>query len=243
MMFLSALAFCVFCAASSAAYLFNDFMDAEADRGDPRKKLRPFASGRTSKKLQFILIASCIVAACAGCFFLPVTAFIWLSAYWAGMFIYSIGLKRIWPAGIGIISFGMIARVFAGAAALGLEVSPWVLPCVFLLTFYVVAGKRIFDARLKGDAFPQGIKTAFAFCGAATFFIYTYYTRYDATMLKYHTHWLIVTAAPVALGLAEYARLVLIAPARREHLEAVVLDPAIAASLAAWWIAFLIVIY
>src|SRR5213080_647589 len=39
-------AFAVFCAVSSAAYLFNDLTDLEQDRQHPRKRRRPLALGR-----------------------------------------------------------------------------------------------------------------------------------------------------------------------------------------------------
>src|SRR5689334_13638022 len=39
-------AFVVFCAISSAGYMFNDLADVEADRRHPRKRMRPLASGR-----------------------------------------------------------------------------------------------------------------------------------------------------------------------------------------------------
>lgn len=38
--------FLAFCAAASAIYFFNDLLDLEADRRHPRKRRRPFASGR-----------------------------------------------------------------------------------------------------------------------------------------------------------------------------------------------------
>lgn len=41
----AAAAFVAYCAGSSAAYLFNDVLDAEQDRAHPLKRDRPVASG------------------------------------------------------------------------------------------------------------------------------------------------------------------------------------------------------
>src|SRR5437588_10653217 len=56
------LAFAVYCAASSAAYLVNDVRDAELDRLHPRKQRRPVASGLVSRRKA---LASAVVLAAA----------------------------------------------------------------------------------------------------------------------------------------------------------------------------------
>ena len=55
-------AFLSFCLISSAVYLINDVVDAEADKKHPVKKFRPIASGLLSKKyaLIFSFVLICI---------------------------------------------------------------------------------------------------------------------------------------------------------------------------------------
>ncbi|KKQ74717.1 MAG: Phosphoribose diphosphate:decaprenyl-phosphate phosphoribosyltransferase family protein [Candidatus Woesebacteria bacterium GW2011_GWB1_38_5] len=48
------LAFISFSFAASAAYVFNDIVDAEKDKRHPVKKYRPIASGKLSKKIALI---------------------------------------------------------------------------------------------------------------------------------------------------------------------------------------------
>ena len=56
----SLVAFVCFCALSSAGYLLNDVLDAEADRQHPTKRNRPIASGQVSQ--QFALTLGVILA-------------------------------------------------------------------------------------------------------------------------------------------------------------------------------------
>jgi 4-hydroxybenzoate polyprenyltransferase len=58
-------AFVAYCAASSAAYLVNDVLDAEADRGHPRKRLRAVASGAISPGAAVCVAAALAVLALA----------------------------------------------------------------------------------------------------------------------------------------------------------------------------------
>ena len=44
--FLSSLMFLSFSLVASSVYIFNDLIDLVADKAHPRKKLRPFASGK-----------------------------------------------------------------------------------------------------------------------------------------------------------------------------------------------------
>ena len=240
---ISVLSFCVFCAASSASYLLNDLADIKIDRADPRKKLRPLAAGEITPRIQKIMILIAAVAAVAGCAALPVGVAGMVGAYWVGMVLYTYLLKRIWPLGITIISLGMIARVFAGASAIDICVSPWVLPCVFFLTFYVVLGKRVYDSSNNGGKLPAYMKAVFYLCGLIIVLVYAFYSFYDVTMIKYHSHWIFLTTIPVAVGIWRYSKIVFNKIAIKEHLQAVVSDPLTAACLGVWFILFLSIIY
>src|SRR4030095_1193659 len=50
------LAFVSLCLCASGGYIVNDLFDVEADRGHPRKRFRPLASGRLSVKSAIALI-------------------------------------------------------------------------------------------------------------------------------------------------------------------------------------------
>lgn len=240
---ISAGAFVVFCAAASAGYLFNDIFDADADRADKRKKLRPLAAGLISAETQWKLAGCAMIAAAAGSAALPKGVGICAALYLAAMALYSVFMKRFWPAGAALISLGMIIRIFAGASAIDVCVSRWVLPCTFFLTAFVVSGKRIYDTGRNGDKLPALIKPVFISTGLAALGFYIFYSLSGGKMVQYHTRWLFATAVPVAAGLIRYMRLVFSGAGEKEHFQAIVSDWIIIASLAAWWGAFLLIIY
>jgi len=89
------LAFLAFCFCASAVYVANDLFDLDSDRLHPRKKFRPFASGRASVRLGVVLIPvllllAVLLALQAGPHF---TA--WLAFYFVLTCAYSWGLKRL----------------------------------------------------------------------------------------------------------------------------------------------------
>lgn len=239
-----ALAFAVFCAAASAVYLFNDWRDAPADRAHERKKNRAYASGRMSARTLWVLLGLCLGLAAAGCAFLPPGVALMAAAYMLGMVLYSLLLKRWLAAGAMIVALGMIARIFAGAEAIGACVSAWVIPCTFFLTCFVIAGKRIYDA--APDAAGNGgerLVAAFAACGAVTLACYVFYCFTDVTIQKYESRWVVLSASPVALGLWRYAHIVRRAPRRAEHFQAALCDPVMACALCVWLGVFAAIIY
>jgi decaprenyl-phosphate phosphoribosyltransferase len=61
----AAAAFVVFCAVSSAVYIFNDWRDIDADRAHAQKRHRPLASGAVSLPiagLLFVVLAGIAIA-------------------------------------------------------------------------------------------------------------------------------------------------------------------------------------
>lgn len=135
-------AFVAFSLASSAAYIFNDVLDAKFDRLHPIKKNRPVASGKLaipvalSVSFAFALVAL-YLSACLNSlfFFLVLTYIIFQIAY-------SLGLKNIIIIDILIIAAGFIIRVYAGAFVIDTHLSVWFLLCVISVALFLASGKR-----------------------------------------------------------------------------------------------------
>lgn len=136
------LAFAAFCLASSAVYLYNDWIDRDADRRHPVKRFRSVAAGRLSG-LQVAMLATLTAGgayAIAGSLS-PAMVFL-VSAYLGLNIAYTLWLKHVVIADAFAIASGFQLRLFAGTIGLGIPPSQWLLLCGFALTLLLALGKR-----------------------------------------------------------------------------------------------------
>jgi 4-hydroxybenzoate polyprenyltransferase len=139
---LSLLTFASFCAASSAAYLFNDLVDVEEDREHPTKRWRPLASGRldvrTARSAAAVLAVLAVGAAVpAGWEVMAIVA-----GFLALQVTYSLSLKHVVILDVIAISLLFVLRSAAGAVAIDVRLSPWLAVCTGLLALFLALGKR-----------------------------------------------------------------------------------------------------
>ena len=136
---LAALAFCLL---SSGFYLINDVRDLEADRLHPVKSLRPVAAGEMAPEFAGALGLLFILVALAGSAFLAQHLLLVLFAYTVLTAAYNLGLKQIVIVDVFAIAAGFVLRAVAGAVAVDVSISPWLLICTMLLALLVGFGKR-----------------------------------------------------------------------------------------------------
>ncbi len=148
-------AFAVYCAASSAAYLLNDLRDAGADRLHPVKRRRPLARGELSPATALVAAGLLVAAALAGAALLGWSALAFLLAFLALQVAYTLRLKQIVLIDVMAISALFVIRAAAGADAVVVPISPWLLVCTALLALFLALGKRRGELVLVGDAKPS----------------------------------------------------------------------------------------
>lgn len=148
---LSLLAFGAFCAASSAAYLVNDVLDADEDRAHPVKRHRPIASGDLDPRVA--LVASAVLALAAAALVAPVGwEVLALVLGFLGLQIaYSLRLKHVVLLDVIVISILFVLRAAAGAVAIDVRLSPWLAVCTGLLALFLALGKRRAELMLVAD--------------------------------------------------------------------------------------------
>jgi len=134
--------FGVFCALSSSAYLLNDVMDVKRDRIHPKKSRRPIASGIVPRSfalgLSVLLAAGGLFAA----FSLNYETGLVSTGYFVLTVAYTLVLKHILLIDLIGLSGGYVLRAVAGAVAIGVLVSAWLLLCTILLALFLGITKR-----------------------------------------------------------------------------------------------------
>jgi 4-hydroxybenzoate polyprenyltransferase len=138
----AALAFVLFCIASSACYIVNDMHDIERDRAHPVKRLqRPLAAGTVSVREALVLLVLLYALLVAGFFIVPALA-IPIVGYIALNIAYTFFLKDQPVLDIFSIAIGFVLRVYAGAEALGVPLSSWMAITTLCLALYLASIKR-----------------------------------------------------------------------------------------------------
>ncbi len=145
------LAFATYCAASSAAYLLNDVRDAERDRLHPTKRLRPVASGQLSARRAVAMAAVLGAVALSGAAVLGVAAVLFVAGFMALQLVYSFALKVVVGLDVLTIAALFTIRAAAGAEAVRVRVSPWLLACTALLALFLALAKRRGELDRRGD--------------------------------------------------------------------------------------------
>lgn len=145
--------FIVFCAISSASYIFNDIVDAPLDRKHPVKQHRPIASYKLSLQdatfTLFLLVISTITAA----LFLRISLAVLVMAFFLLHVVYSLYLKKHVLFDIFAISASFMIRLFAGEIVTGYHVPVWLWLTVFFFSLFIASVKR------HSEFINQGIKT------------------------------------------------------------------------------------
>lgn len=156
---LSAIAiFAAYCAASSAAYLVNDVRDRAADRLHPAKRHRPIARGEVAPGAALALAAGLVLAAFALAALLGASAVAYLAAFLAVQAAYTVALKHIVLVDVATISGLFVLRAAAGADAVDVRISPWLLACTALLALFLALAKRRAELVLVGADLTPGRK-------------------------------------------------------------------------------------
>ncbi len=149
---LAILAFAALCCASSAAYILNDLADAKKDRLHPEKRLRPIAAGKIRAAPAIMLCVLLLIAAAGiGAAVAPGVAFA-AGTLFSLTLAYTLIIRDIPYAELAFLSTNYVVRAIAGAVAISVAVSPWLIVGIFALALFLASAKRRGDMALLGTA-------------------------------------------------------------------------------------------
>ncbi|HSM51782.1 MAG TPA: decaprenyl-phosphate phosphoribosyltransferase [Thermoanaerobaculia bacterium] len=238
------LAFASFCAAASAVYLLNDVADRERDRAHPLKRHRPVASGRLAPAAATVAALLLAAAAAAGAVRLGARFGLLRGAYLAINVLYTLVLKGLVILDVMAIAAGFLLRVLAGAAAIAVAVSHWLLLCTGFLALFLGFSKRRHELLLSAGATdgrevlahysPAFLDQMINVVTASTVVCYALYAVDAQTVAKFGSERLILTLPMVLFGIFRYLYLAYQVRDPRSPTEAILTDPPFLGNLLLW---------
>ena len=154
---LALMAFVVFSLTASSVYLLNDLVDVQDDRHHTRKRNRPFASGALSlitgwATWPVLLLVAVVLSA----LFMPVLFSISLGVYFVLTVAYSLHLKQLAVVDVLTLAALYTLRIIAGAAAIDVAVSFWLLLFSMFIFLSLALIKRYSELKVARDAGKSG---------------------------------------------------------------------------------------
>ena len=136
------LGFIAFCMVSSSIYIFNDYMDRNADKMDAKKKFRPLASEIVSVKTALIIAVILLFGTVTLLFQLPQLFSIIIGGYFILNILYSTWLKHVPIVDAVIIAIGFLLRIFGGGILGDVLLSKWIILLTFFVALLIAFAKR-----------------------------------------------------------------------------------------------------
>lgn len=218
----------LFCMAAGTVYLFNDLFDIEKDRKHPVKRKRPIPSGELPVPVAKMTAWLMGIGVVAGSFALGTWTGAVITGYLVMNLAYSTVLKNVAFLDVTIIATGFVLRVLAGAFAIDVFISEWLIACTFFLALYLGLGKRDHELRLylAGEVKKsrkvlesyraEHLDFGVLFVAGLTIAVYTIYTLTaalpDQPLRSQHTPfsspWLPITIPFAVFGITRFYQLI-----------------------------------
>jgi 4-hydroxybenzoate polyprenyltransferase len=146
--------------------------------------------------------------------------FLWVClVYFVLQIAYSFALKHVVILDVFIVASGFFLRVIAGAVAIQVQISPWLLICTTLLALFLALSKRRHEILLLDEEAmnhrpilkeysPYLLDQMISVATASTVIAYCLYTISGETIEKFGTNKLILTIPFVLYGIFRYLYLI-----------------------------------
>jgi 4-hydroxybenzoate polyprenyltransferase len=247
-------AFGIFCLLSGVVYLFNDVRDREADRLHPVKSRRPIASGAVSPALALSFAVVIAGAAIAGAFALGdrfgAVALVYLLLF----ALYSATLKHVVILDVLTIAVGFVLRAYAGAVAIAVPFSHWLLLLALLLALFLALSKRRAELvalaegatnhrRILAEYSPYLLDQMISVVTASTLIAYASYTISGETIRKFGSDHLLLTVPFPLYGILRYLYLVHRREGGGNPSEMLMTDRPLLVCVALWVLTVVVILY
>jgi 4-hydroxybenzoate polyprenyltransferase len=153
-----------------------------------------------------------------------------------------------------VVAMGFTLRAVAGALAIEVDISGWLLICTILIALFLALGKRRHEYIALAERaeehrpilheYSEGLlDQMIAVVTASTVTAYALYTMSAETVAKFQTHWLPATLPFVLYGIFRYLYLLYRRQLGGNPSELFLNDRALLVNTIAWVAAVLLIIY
>jgi 4-hydroxybenzoate polyprenyltransferase len=250
----AAAAFLLFGLLSGSVYLVNDILDIDKDRAHPRKRLRPIPSGQLPLGWARMAAGLLILVSLGGSLLLGLPFFACAAAYLLQNLAYSLALKHIPFLDVLSIAAGFLLRVYAGAQAIRVPPTVWLLICTFVLAAFLGFGKRTHELAVAGERAAEQravlsryklshLRIILWVLAIATTVAYLLYTISPHTRAFFGTDRLLYTTPFAAIGVIRFLRLVSNQASADSPTDEMLHDLPFMANLVLWGITIVVIIY
>jgi len=247
-------AFAVFCVLSSVVYLVNDIADRESDRLHPMKARRPIASGALPAGIAVRAALALGTLGLIAAYFIGAGFATVAAAYLLLQMLYSGTLKHIVIIDVLTIAIGFVLRAVAGAVAVHVQISHWLLVCTILLALFIGLAKRRHEIVLLaagatshrpilGEYSAYLLDQMIGVVTASTLIAYVFYTISPETEAKFGTPWLGLTIPFPLYGIFRYLYLVHQRQEGGSPADLLLTDRPLLTCVALWALAVALIIY
>lgn len=251
---LSLAAFLTFCALSGVVYLVNDVADRERDRQHPIKAQRPIASGALAPATALGTAGIVALFALGAAWWIGPLFGMVATGYLGLLGLYSFQFKHVVILDVLTIAIGFVLRVAAGAVAIDVPMSHWLLVCTILLALFLGLSKRRHELVLLADGAmghrrilqeysPYLLDQMIGVVTASTLMAYVFYATSPETAEKFGTSLLGLTIPFPLYGIFRYLYLVHQKEGGGSPAELLLTDRPLLACVAMWGLAVVVIIY
>jgi len=246
-------AFAGFCLTASAVYIINDIRDVEADRAHAEKKNRPLASGKLTVTEALVTMTVVLLAAVLLVSRMDPRYVAMIAAYFVMNLAYSFKLKEVVLLDVFIIAAGFMLRVLAGAVAIQVAVSSWIVLCTLFIALFLGFAKRRGEiVSTAGNTSERKVLTLYrvefldqmlTIAAAGAVISYALYTVAPRTVEYFGTDKLIYTTVFVVYGIFRYLYLIHYSSSTENPTNTVTTDKTILTVVLLWIAACVFFIY
>lgn len=210
------ISFVAFSFIASFIYIINDILDKNEDEKHPVKKYRAIPSGLVSVRSALgtavvLLLSGITISFLFVPQILPIIGF-----YVVINLLYSRWLKHISLIDIVVVAICYVVRLFVGATAADVVLSPWIIIMTFLLAIFLAIAKRRDDLKYENvrtciaSYNRQFIDVSMSMTASVIIICYIIYTISPEVTGRFGCDYLYITSIFVFLGILRYLQIVLI---------------------------------